>query len=160
MSLWPFIIALILILIGLAGIIIPGLPDMIFIFLGVLIYGIWTGFEKITVGFILIFLVLALVSYLFDWLGIILGAKKSRATTLGIIGAVLGGILGILVGGILGMILMTVVGTVIFEIIFAKKNLTDSIKAGIGSIIGMICGIFLKLILAGTMIGLFLARIL
>ena len=64
--LWaPFIIAIILILLGLAGIFIPGLPDFIFIFLAVLIYGIWTGFEKITIVFILIVLGLVVLSYLF-----------------------------------------------------------------------------------------------
>jgi len=159
MSLCPLIFALILMLIGLAGIIIPGLPDLVFIFLGALVYAIWTGFSTISVGFILFFLGLTIFGLLLDWLGAALGIKKTGATRWGIFGAVLGGILGVFFAGIFGMILLAAVGTVIFEMIFAKKNLTNSVKAGIGSIIGIICGIFLKLILAGVMISLFLVRI-
>jgi len=159
MEITPFIIALILMTIGLVGIIIPGLPDLVFIFLGVLLYGFWTNFETINLTFLLIFLALTIFGYFFDWLGTILGAKKNKATNFGIIGALLGGILGIFWGGILGMILFTLAGTIIFEIIFAQKNLEDSIKAGMGSVLGMTLGIILKFVLAGIMIGLFLAHI-
>ena len=159
MEILPFIIALILMVIGLAGIIVPVLPDMIFLFLGALVYGIWTGFEKVTVSFILLFLALAIFSYLFDWLGMILGAKKSKATNWGILGAVLGAILGIFLGGILGMVLLALIGTIAFELIFAKKSLADSTKAGVGSVLGMIFAVIFKLVLAGVMIGLFLFRV-
>ncbi len=155
----PFIIALILMFVGLAGIIIPFLPDMILIFLGALVYGIWTGFEKVTVGLVLIFLALAVLSFLFDWLGMILGAKKTKATNWGILGAILGSIVGIFVGGILGMILLALVGTIAFELIFAKKSFADSAKAGVGSVFGIIFAVIFKLVLAGIMIGLFLFKV-
>lgn len=155
----PFIIALILILIGLLGIIIPFLPDMFFVFLGILIFAILTGFEKITLSFILIILLLTLFSYLFDWIGVTLGAKKSKASNVGIIGAILGALLGIFCGGLLGMVLFSLLGTTIFELIFAHKNLADSLKAGAGSVFGLFFSIILKFALAGIIIGLFLARI-
>ena len=155
----PFIIALILMVIGLTGIIVPALPDMLFIFLGVLVYGIWTGFEKVTLGFILLFLALAVFSFLFDWLGMILGAKKTKATNWGILGAVLGAILGLFLAGFVGMILASLIGTIAFELIFAKKTLADSAKAGLGSVFGMLFAVIFKLVLAGVMIGLFLFRV-
>ena len=155
----PFIIAVILIVIGLAGILVPGLPDFFFIFLGVLVYGIWTSFETITVKFILIFLGLVILGYFLDWLGTVLGAKRSKATNFGILGAVMGGILGIFFGGLVGMVLFSLVGTIIFELVFAQKNLAESVKAGVGSLVGMIFGIILKLVLAGIMIGLFFSKV-
>jgi len=158
--LWaPFIIAIILILLGLAGIFIPGLPDFIFIFLAVLIYGIWTGFEKITIVFILIVLGLVVLSYLFDWLGMILGAKKYKATNYGIIGAVLGSFLGIFIGGLAGMIGGAFLGVVLFEIVFAKKDQKEAARIGLGTIIGIFASIVLKFVLAGIIIVWFLTKI-
>jgi uncharacterized protein YqgC (DUF456 family) len=159
MEIIPFIIALILIIIGLIGIILPGLPDLIFIFLGILIYAIWTHFSTISMTWIFIFLSFTLFGYLFDWLGAILGAKKAKSSKWGIIGAVLGGFLGIFAGGILGMIILAILGTIIFEIIFAKKEIIESTKAGFGTLIGMIFGIFLKFVLAGVMIGIFISKV-
>ena len=159
MEIAPFIIALIFILVGLAGIIIPGLPDIIFIFLGILIFALWTGFKGINFTFLLIFFGLTVFSYLFDWLGLILGAKTEKATLWGIFGAVIGAILGIFLGGIIGMILLAFVGTILFELIFAKKDIKKALKAGAGSTLGMIFGILFKFVLAAVMIGLFFAKI-
>src|SRR3989304_2234525 len=123
----PFIVALIVMLVGLAGILVPGLPDLIFVFLGALIYSIWTGFEKTNLIFIIIFLALTLFGLLFDWLGAILGAKSGKADFMGILGAIVGAIVGIFIGGLVGIIGGAFIGTILFEMIFSHKTIASFI---------------------------------
>jgi len=160
MNIIALIIAFIFMLLGLLGIIIPGLPDTILIFAGALIYAIWTRFSEVNLNLILILGGLALVTYLFDYLGAVLGAKKFGASKLGIIGAILGGILGLSLFSFLGLILGAILGTAFFEIIFAQKDLKTALKAGLGTFLGLIFGIFLKIIVAVLMIGLFIKAVL
>lgn len=146
--------------IGLLGIVIPGLPDIIFIFVGTLIYAIWTHFDKISGNLILIFAALTFFSYLFDYLGTALGAKKFGASRYGIIGAILGAFLGFILFSFIGLIFGAIFGTAIFEMIFARKEYNAALKAGYGAFLGLFLGMLGKIIIAIIMIGLFIRALL
>ncbi len=141
---------------GLCGIIVPVLPDTILIFVGALIYAFFTKFQDITLTTIIILAGLTIVTNLLDWLGTIYGAKKFGATKYGIIGAVIGGIVGFIVLSLIGLMIFAVIGTILAEIYFAKKEQKDAIRAGIGTLIGIIASSVIKAIIAVAMIVIFI----
>ncbi|MCC7290240.1 DUF456 domain-containing protein [bacterium] len=131
-----------------------GLPGIWVIFTSVMMWGVSTGFEQLTVQWILLFLAITLASTFIDNLTIILGAKKSGASNWGIVGAIVGMMIGTLVGNIPGMIIGAFVGAVMVEVFIAKKEGSEAIKAGIGTMVGFFLGILLKFVVAILMIYL------
>jgi len=85
-----------------------------------------------------------------------LGAKKFGGTGWGMAGAVIGGIVGIFIGGVWGIFLGPLVGAVLFEMIFAKKDMATSLKAGWGTFIGILISMILKL---GLSVGIIIFTI-
>ncbi|MCT4607429.1 MAG: DUF456 domain-containing protein [Marinisporobacter sp.] len=152
-------IVILLMIIGLIGSFIPGLPGNGLIFISTLGYGIFTKFEKISIGFIVFFGVLTILAFVFDYVASMLGAKKFGATKPGIIGGILGGIVGFFVLNILGLLMGQFVGTCIGEWYYGKE-LKDSMKSGIGTIIGYILGVVVNTTIGLTMIGIFLLKVL
>ena len=153
-------IFIVLSLVGFLGIIIPGLPDMIFILLGILIYGILTYFAQVSLNLLILTGILVLFCYLLDYLGVILGAKKFGASKYGIIGAILGGVIGLIVFNIFGFIIGAILGTTLFEITFAKKEFHKAFRASVGALLGLLFSVVLKIIIGVVIIGLFLRAIL
>ncbi len=129
---WMFLV--ILLLGGLAGVLLPFLPGALIIFLGALLHKILTP-EWLSWTTVIVLGVFVLVERLLDFLGTMVGAKWLGATRWGIFGAVVGGIVGIFFG-IPGLILGPVFGALVGEIVFARRNLTLSAKAGFGAAVG------------------------
>jgi uncharacterized protein len=144
---------------GFLGIIVPLLPDLILIFVAVLIYGAFTSFEVVTVTLILIYAGLALVALLFDYLATVYGAKKHQASSWGQLGAIVGVVVGLLTPGFLFIIIGPIIGVIIFEMIFAQRNFKEALEAGKGAFWGFILGSLIKIILAVIMIGWFIKLI-
>jgi uncharacterized protein YqgC (DUF456 family) len=69
----------------------------------------------------------------------------------GMIGAILGGFIGLIIGNIVGIILGPLIGAFLFEYALARKDFNASLKAGIGTFIGMIVTVLLK---TGVNIGM------
>jgi uncharacterized protein YqgC (DUF456 family) len=119
---------------GLAGVSLPFLPGALIIFFGALLHKIITP-EWLSWTTVIILGVLVLVERLLDFLGTMVGAKWLGATHWGIFGAVVGGIVGIIFG-LPGLILGPVFGALVGEIIFARRSLRLSAKAGFGAAVG------------------------
>ncbi len=140
--------------IGLAGTILPVLPGTILIFLGALLFVLFFGFEKVSVGIIIAIGVIVLLSILFDFLAGSIGARKFGASKAGVIGAILGAIVGLFVGNIFGLILGPLIGAVLGEVILGK-NLKVAGKAGVGTLVGFLGGAIMKFVFGLLMILLF-----
>lgn len=153
------LIAAALMLVGLAGIIIPGLPGNGLIFFTALGYGLITDFEKISVISIFIYGGLTGLSFLFDYMGGILGAKKFGAAKSGIIMGIIGGIVGFIIMGIVGLLLGQFIGTLGGELLSGKK-LEVSMKSGLGSLLGYFISVVLNMSIGLLIIATFFISIL
>jgi len=129
---WTLLV--VLLLGGLVGVLLPILPGALIIFIGALLHKILTP-EWLSWTTVAVLGVLVLVERLLDFLGTMVGAKWLGATRWGIFGAVVGGIVGIFFG-LPGLILGPVFGALVGEIIFARRSLRLSAKAGFGAAIG------------------------
>jgi uncharacterized protein len=149
-----FVLAALLVLAGLAGLVLPGLPGSPLIFAGLFIAAWAEDFSYVGVGTLIVLGVLALLTYVVDFWATMFGAKRFGASKRAVIGAVIGSIAGLFLG-LPGVIFGPFIGAVIGEL-SARRGLHDAARAGIGATIGLAIGVAVKMALAFSMIGIFI----
>jgi len=88
--------------------------------------------------------IIALVLVVIDYIVPAIGAKKFGASRIGLAGSIIGMIIGFFVFPPFGIFIGTFLGAVIGELISGKKG-EAAIKIGIGTFVGNLAGIALKL---------------
>lgn len=149
-----WILSVLLVVVGLAGIVLPALPGTILVFLGLLLAAGIDRFER--VGWITIVFLgcLTVLSFVMDYLASAYGVKRTGASRQAVIGSVVGLALGMLMG-IPGIIFGPFIGAMIGELI-AHQDIMRAGRAGLGTWLGLVVGIAVKLAIAFTMIGTFI----
>jgi uncharacterized protein YqgC (DUF456 family) len=146
-----------LILIGLAGIVLPALPGTLLVFVGILL-GAWiddfTRVGGLAVGTIA---VLAVLAWLMDYVSALLGAKRAGASRQAIIGAAIGTVAGIFMG-LVGVLFMPLVGAAAGEYI-ARRHHGQALRIGVATWLGLLAGMLAKFVLAFMMIGIFVVAL-
>src|SRR5690348_10074415 len=89
------IISSLLVLVGVIGSVLPSLPGPPMALIGLILYAWVTRFHTVSLLWLTIFLIMTLVSILFDIFGPGLMAKGYKTSTYGSWGAVAGGVLGL-----------------------------------------------------------------
>ena len=154
--LWWLLAALIVIA-GLAGTVVPALPGVPLVFLGLFV-GAWVdGFDTVGWGTIGLMAALTLVAVIVDFVAGAAGARYLGASPRAFWGATAGAIVGLFFG-IPGMLLGPFIGAVLGEL-SGGRGMVQSGRAGVGAWLGMVVATALKLALAFLMIGLFLFQI-
>lgn len=146
------IISIFIILLGLAGLILPFVPDVLLSWLGFFVFAFGSGFELLSLNTVLIFLGLSLLVFIFDFLAPIIGAKRCQASKLGLAGASAGLLLGILLFGPFGIILGPLLGALAGELL-TKKEMPQIFKSVKGIIFGFLFALLLKIVLIFVMLG-------
>lgn len=147
-------------LVGVVGAALPGIPGPGLILVAVLVWCFATGFSNIGVPIIAVFAVL-LLSTGVEILSAYLGAKQFGASNWGQVGAIAGLILGVFgllpalpVGGpIVGLLIGPVIGAFVGEFLYRRKlelgdRIVQSIKASFGIIVGSLVGKVIEFVLA------------
>ncbi|MDO4540401.1 MAG: DUF456 domain-containing protein [Syntrophomonadaceae bacterium] len=150
-----FVICLILILIGIAGAVLPFIPGIPLIFIAIAAYGWVEDFATISVRYIIILAALTLLSALVDYLASYWGAKYTGAGKLGQIGAVIGVVAGILIFPPIGIFLCPWLGAWVGELI-AGKEPQPAAASAIGALIGLFSGMVFNLVIGVGMLISFL----
>jgi uncharacterized protein YqgC (DUF456 family) len=153
-----WVVAVLLILIGIAGVVLPALPGVVFVFGGILLAAWIDDFTRIGVWTVVILGVLAAIAFVIDYVASTVAAKRAGASKLGLIGAALGTVLGIFTGFI-GLLFMPLVGAAIGEYL-AQRDALRAGQIGVATWIGLLVGTVLKLAIVFTMIGVFIAALL
>jgi uncharacterized protein YqgC (DUF456 family) len=156
-----FILALIIMFVGLIGIVLPILPGLPLIFGAAVFFSVVTGFRYIGAQTIIIFACLTLVGMILDYVATSLGVKKMGGSTVGMIGAFIGMIIGLLIlgAGIVGFIIGAFIGAVVCELLIGKES-HNALKAGFGSFIGFLAGGVLRFAIGVIMVGIFFYQVL
>jgi uncharacterized protein YqgC (DUF456 family) len=150
--LWIAVVALVLV--GIAGVVFPALPGTPFVFLGLLLAAYIEHFSKVGWPTLTILGVLTLVATGVDFFASAVGAKRVGASSKAIWGAAIGAFIGIFFG-IPGLILGPFIGAAVGEYA-ARQNLLQAGKVGVGTWIGLLLGVAMKIALIFTMLGVFL----
>ncbi|MDR1578367.1 MAG: DUF456 domain-containing protein [Deltaproteobacteria bacterium] len=154
------ILAIAVMLVGLAGSVLPIIPGLPIIFGAYLGYGLWSGWQEYGLWTMLIVGGLVATSIVFDQLASIVGAKKFGAGKAGMIGSFIGAIVGLIVFNVIGLIVGTFAGAAIFELLFANRSLMESLKAGTGALLGFLASSLFKFILGMILTAFFIIKIL
>lgn len=152
-----WVVAVVLVIVGLVGTVLPALPGVPLIFVGVLIAAWAEDFTRIGGVTLAILAALTVVGVLVDYVAASISARRAGASRAGIIGAALGTIAGI-VTGLWGLLFMPLVGAAIGEFI-ANRDALRAGKVGVATWIGLLVGTVVKIAVAFTMIGAFVAAL-
>lgn len=135
-------LAIALMIIGIIGCLVPVLPGPPLSFTGLLLLH-FTRFAEFSVNILIILGSVSVLVAVFDYIVPIWGTKKFGGTKNGVRGATIGLIAGLFFGPA-GIILGPFIGAVLGELLY-KSDFNYALRAGIGSLIGFMAGIGLKL---------------
>jgi len=152
-----WVVAVLLVIVGAAGTVLPALPGVPMIFAGVLLAAWAEDFQRIGGWTLGVLAVLALVGLVVDYVAASMSAQRAGASRQGIIGAAIGTVAGIFTG-LLGLVFMPLVGAAIGEFI-AHRDALRAGKVGVATWIGLLVATAIKIAVAFTMIGVFIAAI-
>jgi uncharacterized protein YqgC (DUF456 family) len=158
MSWLLWIIAALLLLVGLAGTVLPALPGIPLIFGGVLLAAWIEDFQRIGGWTIGVLAVLTVIGVAVDYVAAALSARRVGASKLGVVGAAVGTVAGV-VTGLWGLVFMPLVGAAIGEFM-AQRDLLRAGRVGLATWVGLLLGGAAKIAIAFTMIGVLVAALL
>ena len=150
-TLW--LIGVTLILIGVAGTVLPALPGVFFVFLGILLTAWIDDFSVVSGLTVGICLAITIVAWVLDYVAGILGAKKVGASREAIVGSFIGTIAGVF-SGLWGLLFMPLLGAAIGQYLY-DRDLIRARNVGIATWLGMVIGMLIKIALTFLMIGIF-----
>lgn len=150
-ALW--ILAVLMMIVGVVGTVLPALPGVMLVFGGIVLAAYAEGFTRIGGLTVAVLGALALVAFVIDYVASAAAAKKAGASKLGLAGAALGTVLGIFTGFI-GLLFMPLVGAAIGEYL-AQRDALKAGRIGLATWVGLLVGTVLKLAIVFTMIGVF-----
>lgn len=134
-----------LIVVGLAGCVIPVLPGHLMILIAAIGHRLMLGSDSGVEWWTFVVLVLLLAaSQTFEFFSGAAGAKWFGGTRWGSAGALVGGIVGMFFLPF-GLVLGPLIGAIVFELAFAKKEVKPATVSGVGSVAGVAAGLVVKL---------------
>ena len=159
-----WVLAVALIGVGLAGTVLPALPGTAFIFGGILLAAWIDDFERVGTWPLVAVGVLAVLSWLLDYVAGLLGARRAGASRLALVGAAAGTVLGLFMG-VVGVLFMPLVGAAVGEALARRREADrlgagrQAVKVGVATWLGMMAGMLAKVVLSFVMIGIFVAAL-
>ena len=156
-TLW-WLVSTALILLGLAGIVLPAIPGTLFVWAGIAL-GAWID-DYQRVGWIALSAVtfLAILAFVLDYISAVLGAKRVGASKQAIWGAAIGTVAGIFMG-LVGVFVMPLVGAAAGEYL-ARREHGRALHVGVATWLGLMAGMLAMFVLAFVMIGIFVVALL
>ncbi len=153
-----WILSAILILLGLAGTVLPVLPGTLLVWGGIVLAAWIDDFARVGMTTVLVITVLAVLAWALDYVAGLLGAKKAGASKLALLGASVGTVLGLFMG-LVGVFFMPLVGAAVGEYL-ARRDQTRAVQVGVATWLGIMLGLIAKVGLAFIMVGIFGAALL
>ena len=150
-ALWA--LALLLVLAGLAGAVLPAIPGAPLVLAGLLL-GAWVdGFQKVGWFPLTVAGILAALTIAVDLAATALGAKRVGASPLALVGAAVGTVAGLFFGFV-GVVVGPFAGAAIGEYA-ARRDLRQAGRVGLGTWLGIVLGSAVKIGLLLAMVGVF-----
>ncbi len=151
-------LSVLLILVGLAGTVLPALPGTAFVLAGIVL-GAWIDdFSRVGTATLIVVAVLAVLAWVLDFVAGLLGAKCVGASRQALVGAAVGTVAGVFMG-LVGVLFMPLVGAAVGEYI-ARRDQSNAVKVGVATWLGIMAGLVAKVVIAFMMVGIFIAALL
>lgn len=151
------ILALLVMCVGVAGSILPGVPSTPLVLVAAIAHKIYFGITGAAWWVIGVLAGLTAFSLVMDYVASVYGAKRLGATWRGAVGAIVGGLIGLFFH-LPGILLGPFIGAVVFEMA-GGRELKAASKAGVGATLGLLAGALGKLACCVAMMGLFAVNV-
>jgi uncharacterized protein YqgC (DUF456 family) len=150
-ALW--ILAIALMLVGVAGIVLPALPGVPLMFAGMVVAAAIDDFQRIGWITLTVLGLLTLLAVVVDFLASVMGVKRAGASRRAIWGALIGTVIGLFLG-LPGLIFGPFAGALIGEL-SVHGRLDQASRVGLATWLGLIFGTLAKIAIAFAMLGIF-----
>ena len=155
-ALW-WILSAALIVLGLAGTLLPALPGTAFVLAGIVL-GAWIDdFTRVGGVALSVIAVMAIAAWVLDYIAGLVGARRAGASRQAVLGAAIGTVLGLFMG-LVGVLFLPLVGAALGEWL-ARRDSEVAVRVGIATWLGLMVGLMAKVVLAFMMIGVFLVAL-
>jgi uncharacterized protein len=155
---WQIIVAILLVVIGVAGTVLPMLPGVPLVFAGLLLAAWHGGFDQVSILTMVVIGAIAAMAWAVDFFASVVTAKKAGASKYALWGAGIGAIVG-MAGGIVGLIVGPAIGAIIGELIThkntSKEATAKATNVGIAAGLGFVLALAIKIVLVLTMLAVF-----
>ena len=151
------ILALLVMCVGLAGSILPGLPSTPLVLAGAVGHKLYFGPTGAAWWVLVVLGAFTAVSLVVDYAASVYGAKKLGATWRGAVGAIVGGLIGLFFG-LVGILIGPFAGAMIFEMA-GGREWREASRAGVGATLGLLAGALGKLACCVAMMILFAVNV-
>ncbi|WP_339250567.1 DUF456 family protein [Sporosarcina sp. FSL W8-0480] len=156
MEIIGWIIAIVMFIIAFIGLVYPIIPSVFFVVGGFLLYGWIVSFDGMNWLFWVIQILFVILLFGADTLANIVGVKKFGGSKPGMWGSTIGLLLGPFIIPVAGIIIGPFIGAVLAELLVSRTDLKQSLKTGIGSLVGFLTSIVAKGAVMLLMIGIFI----
>jgi uncharacterized protein YqgC (DUF456 family) len=140
---------------GLAGVVLPGLPGAWLIVVGLVLLAMADGFVHVGVPTLVVVGVIGAASYAIDFVAAGMGTRRAGASPRAMLGATLGTLAGFFFG-LPGLVVGPFAGAVLGEL-SVGRDLRQAGRAGAAAWLGFVVGMAFKVAAAFVMIGIFAA---
>ena len=146
-----YVLGVSLIVVGLAGLVLPGIPGAPVIFAGIFAVAWADDFSRIGVTGLVVTGSIAVVISVVDFLAGVVGAKQFGASYWGLLGAFTGLLVG-LPFGLLGIVIGPIAGSILLEYL-KEPDFKRAGKVGLGTLAGFVIGTAVKYSVACALLG-------
>lgn len=146
------------VLLGIAGTIVPALPGLPLVWLGILVCAVATGFEAVGTEFVIVTLIVTFATEAADYYAKAYAARRFGAGRAGAWGAAIGAVAGLFFFPI-GLLIGPFAGAAVAEL-WTGQSLADAVRAGLGGVVGTLGFIPVKFAIAVVMGIALLIRVL
>lgn len=150
---WLIVAAFALIIIGFLGVLLPALPGVPLVFLGLFLIAWQDGFHQVSVLTISVIGALALIAFVLDFFVSFATTKKAGASKQALWGLAIGGVVGLFFG-VFGLFFGAAIGALVGEFL-AHRDLSRATNVGLAAGLGFVLALLGKLLLAIAMLALF-----
>ncbi|EGJ10312.1 MULTISPECIES: DUF456 domain-containing protein [Rubrivivax] len=149
-----WMLTVLLMLVGLAGTVLPVLPGTALVFAGAWL-GAWIdGYERVGVYTVVVLGVMAALAWALDYVAALMGAKRVGASPQALVGAAIGTVAGLL-AGFVGVLFMPFIGAAAGEYL-ARRDEQRAMQVGLATGLGLLLGMVAKVAIAFAMVGVFI----
>ncbi|MBB6099644.1 hypothetical protein HNR42_003097 [Deinobacterium chartae] len=139
---WQTFVFVAIWLVGTVATFVPVLPATLIVWLGALVYALLTGFQEITVWWLLGLGIVALATSFVDNIAAAVGAGRFGGSRAAGWGALVGSIIGIFLGP-LGILIGPMAGAVVAELITGRP-FDQAVRAAWGTVLGLAASVVVK----------------
>lgn len=135
-----FVLAVVLLVLGIVGSVLPLLPGLPLVLAGVYVYALGTSLSGgIGVGHLVVYTIVGGAAIALGWLANMIGVRAAGGSRRAMVGAALGLVAGLFLGGPFGVLIGPFVGAVIFELVGGRAT-RQALRSGVGAAAGLLVG--------------------